>query len=144
MNKFDHGKKNKWMSGLIIVLMCLGFAAACAEPMGFGFVNAKDVALRRGIGGKKVLARLPKNTCVWIHGSETDQKGTEWFHVNAGMKIKGGSYDYTGWMKAEFIDAGEKVWNNHEDPLRQRLQGVRLLYGEPVPGKCLPDRSFTG
>ncbi len=28
------------------------------------------------------------------------------------MKIKGGSYNYTGWMKAEFIDAGEKVWNN--------------------------------
>ena len=112
MKKFENGKKNKLMVGLLIVLMCLGFAVACAEPMGFGFVNAKDVALRRGIGGKKVLARLPKNTCVWIHGSETDKKGTEWFHVNAGMKIKGGSYDYTGWMKAEFIDAGEKVWNN--------------------------------
>ena len=112
MNKFDYGKKNKWMLSLIIVLMCLGLAAACAEPMGFGFVNAKDVALRRGIGGKKVLARLPKNTCVWIIESETDKKGTEWFHVNAGMKIKGGSYNYTGWMKAEFIDAGDKVWNN--------------------------------
>ena len=110
--KFDSKKKKRLMLGLIIFLVWLVVAAACAEPIGFGFVNAKDVALRRGIGGKKVLARLPKDTCVWIHGSETDQKGTEWFHINAGLKIKGGSYNYTGWMKAEFIDAGEKVWNH--------------------------------
>ncbi len=112
MNRFDIGKKHKLLMGLIIALICLGLTAACAEPMGFGFVNAKDVALRRGIGGKKVLVRLPKDTCVWIHGSETDQKGTEWFQINAGLKIKGGSYNYTGWMKAEYIDAGEKVWNH--------------------------------
>ena len=86
--KFDSEKKKRVMLGLIISLVWLVVAAACAEPIGFGFVNAKDVALRRGIGGKKVLARLPKDTCVWIHGSETDQKGTEWFHVNAGMKSR--------------------------------------------------------
>ena len=45
-----------------LLLLC---SYAFADPIGFGYVNNKDVALRRGIGGK-VLVRLPQNTGVWV------------------------------------------------------------------------------
>ena len=102
------------MKKLIAVLFCLmmvsaAFSAAAAEPLGFGFVNSKNVALRRGTGGKTIV-RLPKDTCVWIRDSKTDGKGVLWYEINAGLHIDYTNVDYTGWMKAEFIDAGDAVW----------------------------------
>ena len=96
-----------------VLLMILITGVAFAESIGFGFVNAKDVALRRGTSTReKILVRLPKDTCVWIKGRETDKKGNEWYHVNVGMKINYGSYDYSGWIKSEFVDCGDQIWHD--------------------------------
>ncbi len=95
----------------IVVLMCLSLCTAMAETLGFGFVNDTDVALRRGIGGK-VLVRLPKDTCVWINDSRTDGDGVLWYEIRAGLNIDHANYDYSGWMKASFINAGEAVWHH--------------------------------
>ena len=93
---------------LVLLFMA---AAASAEPLGFGFVNNTDVALRRGIGGKTIV-RLPRDTCVWIRDSRTDSGGVLWYEINAGLHIDYSNVDYTGWMKAEFIDAGDAVWKD--------------------------------
>ena len=62
---------------LLSILICTA-PPACAEtedvPVGFGFVNAKDVALRREACGK-IIARLPKDACVWVKDAKTDAKG---------------------------------------------------------------------
>ena len=99
----------------VLALVCLlalsaVFSAASAETLGFGFVNNTDVALRRGIGGKAIV-RLPRDTCVWIKDAKTDGSGVLWYEVNAGLHIDYSNADYTGWMKAEFIDAGDAVWS---------------------------------
>ena len=49
-------------------------------PVDFGFVNAKDVVLRREAGGK-IIARLPKDACVLVE----DAKGVRWLNLNAGL-----------------------------------------------------------
>ena len=111
--------KNKNMKPIcIIVLLILCFFAlfttlsiASAETPGFGFVNNTDVALRRGIGGKTIV-RLPQDCCVWIKDSRTDDNGTLWYEINAGLHIDYTNVDYTGWMKAEFIDTGNVVWHD--------------------------------
>lgn len=104
--------------GLAIILCCLivwaaAFSAVSAETLGFGYVNAKDVAIRRGIGGK-TIGRLPRDTCVWIKDAKTDGSGVLWYEVNAGVNQNYTNLDYTGWMKAEFIDAGETLWHDVE------------------------------
>lgn len=96
---------------LVFVLLSLAACAALAEPLGFGFVNATDVALRRGVGGD-VIYRLPKDTCVWINSARTDSKGALWYEINAGLNVEHANYDFSGWMKASFIDAGETVWHD--------------------------------
>lgn len=96
---------------ILVLMMSLAAYAASAETLGFGFVNATDVALRRGVGGK-VFARLPKDTCVWISDSRTDGDGVLWYEISAGLHIDNANYDYSGWMKAEFIDAGDDVWHD--------------------------------
>ena len=93
---------------VILLLLC---SCAFADPIGFGYVNNKDVALRRGIGGK-VLVRLPQNTGVWVKESKTDSQGTLWYHINAGANVEYRNVDFDGWMKAEFIDAGDAVWHD--------------------------------
>ena len=93
----------------LLVLLTV-FTSASAETLGFGFVNNRDVALRRGIGGKTIV-RLPQDTCVWIRDSKTDGQGVLWYEINAGLHIDYSNVDYTGWMKAEFIDAGDAVWS---------------------------------
>ena len=56
---------------LLSILICTA-PPACAEtedvPVGFGFVNAKDVALRR-------------EACDWVK----DAKGVRWLNLNAGL-----------------------------------------------------------
>ena len=96
---------------VIIIIACLTIGAATAEPLGFGCVNDKDVALRRGVGGK-IVARLPKDTWVWINDSKTDNKGVLWYEIKAGVNVDHANYDYSGWMMAKFIDAGASVWHD--------------------------------
>lgn len=106
------------MKKAIAILMLLCFvtlsaavSAASAGPLGFGFVNNTDAALRRGIGGKTIV-RLPRDTCVWIRDAKTDDQGVLWYEINAGLHIDYANVDYTGWMKAAFIDAGDAVWHD--------------------------------
>ncbi len=96
---------------LLILMMLLSSGTASAEPLGWGYVNATDVALRRGIGGK-VLTRLPLDTCVWINDSQTDSSGVLWYEIRTGLNINHTNYDYSGWMKAPFINAGADVWHD--------------------------------
>ncbi|MBR5960288.1 MAG: hypothetical protein IKZ98_04775 [Clostridia bacterium] len=102
---------------LMILLVCIQLiaSAAQAEPLGFGFVNARDVAVR-GIMGGRILDRLPKDTCVWIRDARTDRAGRKWYEINAkaGVNEDGTDKEQTGWMRAEFIDAGNTVWHDVE------------------------------
>ena len=106
-------KKSTVLALICGIVLFAALSAASAETLGFGFVNNTDVALRRGIGGKTIV-RLPQDTCVWIKDAETDDKGVLWYEINAGLHIDYTNVDYTGWMKAEFIDAGDKVWYGAE------------------------------
>lgn len=96
---------------LAFLTLCLAFETAAAETLGWGFVNSSDVALRRGIGGK-IVTRLPIDTCVWINDTQTDSKGVVWYEISTGLNVEHANYDYFGWMKAEFIDAGDAVWHD--------------------------------
>ncbi len=89
----------------------LNSGSASDAPLGFGFVNATDVALRRGVGGA-IIHRLPKDTCIWINSSRTDGKGVLWYEINAGLNVDHANYDFSGWMMANFIDAGDEVWHD--------------------------------
>lgn len=103
-------KRFTWLVCLLLGAF-LSLGTAYAEPIGFGFVNDTDVALRRGVGGK-ILVRLPEGTCVWINGSSTDNNGTLWYEIRSGLHIDNANYDFSGWMKAEFIDAGRDIWHD--------------------------------
>ncbi len=83
-----------WLLFLLILPFCAG-----AEVLGFGFVNDRDVAIRREPGGKTV-GRLPEDTCVWILDSREDKKGALWYRINAGVNRDHANLDYTGWMMA--------------------------------------------
>ena len=101
---------------VVLILLCFVFLAvfssfASAETLGFGFVNAGDVALRKEPGGQKLI-RLQKDECVWIKGSKTDGSGALWYNVSASYDDGGTARSRSGWMKAEFIDAGEKLWHD--------------------------------
>lgn len=104
-------KKTVLFAVLCLLMLITAASFASAETLGFGFVNHRDVALRRGIGGKTIV-RLPENTCVWIRDSKTDGKGVRWYEINAGIHIDYTNVDYTGWMKAEFVDAGDALWHD--------------------------------
>lgn len=112
------------------------------SPLGFGFVNATDVALRRGIGGE-VIYRIPQDTCVWINDSRTDSRGTCWYEIRTGLHIAeaghAANYDFSGWMMAKFIDAGEEVWHDitaiaaHDHGLiALRRDGSTETAGQPI------------
>lgn len=96
---------------LMGILMGLAACTASAETLGWGFVNNTDVALRRGVGGKAVF-RLPKDTCVWINNSQVDGNGVLWYEIRTGLHVDNANYDFSGWMKAEFIDTGVEVWHD--------------------------------
>lgn len=96
---------------LTLIVMILAVCTASAETLGWGFVNNTDVALRRGVGGK-VIYRLPKDTCVWITDSYVDEKDVLWYEIRTGLHVDNANYDFSGWMKAEFIDAEEDVWHD--------------------------------
>lgn len=96
---------------LLLLLLLLTSGAALADPLGFGFVNASDVALRREPGGKVIL-RVPQDACIWISDSQMDSKGKLWYRINTGLHIDHANYDCYGWMMADFIDSGEKLWHD--------------------------------
>lgn len=129
---------------LCAALLMLFLFSSSAETLGFGFVNATDVALRRDMGGA-ILTRLPKDTCVWINDSKTDAQGTLWYKINAGLHVNHVNYDYSGWMKADFIDAGEKIWHditsiaaNNSGMIVLRNDGSTETAGRPI---VAPDAS---
>lgn len=122
----------------LLVLLIPVLSAASSAPLGFGFVNAQDVALRRGPGGK-ALVRLPEGACVWIGGSET-RDGVLWYEISAGLHADGMNVDYSGWMKAEFVDAGEAVWHGVTS-LEASGHGIFALRGDGTAvaaGSVLP------
>ena len=100
---------------IILAFILMTASSALAEPLGFGFVNARDVALR-GIMGGIIADRLPKGTCVWIRDARTDRAGKKWYEINAkaGVNEDGTEKEHTGWMRAEFIDAGDLLWHDVE------------------------------
>ena len=71
---------------LLVLILSLTLCAGAAETLGWGFVNAPDVALRREAGGR-VIARLPEDTCVWIVSSTTDSSGVLWHEIRAGLHV---------------------------------------------------------
>ena len=120
---------------IILLILC---SYAFADPIGFGYVNNTDVALRRGIGGK-VLVRLPQNTGVWVKESKADSQGTLWYHINAGANVEYTNVDFDGWMKAEFIDAGDALWHDivsisasRTGLIALRKDGTTLTVGRPI------------
>ena len=134
---------------MIILLMAL-YCSACADemkisdtdktdPIGFGYVNSPAVALRKEINGE-VLIRLPMDSCVWVGDEKTDERGIKWYRINAGSLVVGeDAQNYTGWMKAEFIDAGEKIWHdiesistNGKGMIALRTDGSVLLAGHAL------------
>ncbi len=123
----------------LLLLTLLGLSTfASAETLGFGFVNATDVALRRGVGGN-IIYRLPKDTCVWINSAQTDGKGMLWYEINAGLNVDHANYDFSGWMRADFIDAGAAVWyditaiaTNSSGMICLRSDGSTETAGRPI------------
>lgn len=120
------------------MLICLTLCASAAEPLGWGVVNAADVALRRDAGGK-VLVRLPENTCVWISDTYADRNGVTWYKVRTGLNVNHANYDYTGWMMAEFIDAGDALWHDvtaisagAHGLIALRADGSTVCCGRPI------------
>ncbi len=108
--------KKRFVSRLCrTLLLCLVLAflssAAFAETPGFGLLNASDVAIRKDAGGQRIT-RLQKGTCVWITGSRPDSRGELWYRVRAQDSTESGFPVRSGWIKAEFVDAGSGLWNN--------------------------------
>ena len=110
---------------LVLTLLVSAFSFCFAETYGFGIVNDTDVALRENPGGKK-LTRLPKDTCVWIRDTRTDGDGSVWYEVSAGYSDEGTYRGRSGWMKAEFIDAGDTLWHD-VDSVKAGRYGMMAL-----------------
>lgn len=72
-------KRIKWFA-IVTAMLCMILVAGTAPaedagtPIGFGFVNADAVALRKEPGGERIT-RLPQDTLVWVKDSETDSRG---------------------------------------------------------------------
>ena len=109
-------KKSALILTCHVFLFCLlsltAFSArASAEPIGFGTVNASDVAIRRDIRGQR-MARLQKGTSVWITDSRPDSRRETWYHVRTQDSTKSGYPVLDGWVNAAYVDAGSRLWNN--------------------------------
>ena len=110
---------------IITSTLVLSFSSCSAETLGFGIVNNTDVALRKTPGGQKLI-RLPKDTCVWIRDTKADSKGSLWYEVNLGYDDEGTYRGRSGWMKAEFVDAGDLLWH-HVDSVKAGQYGLMAL-----------------
>ncbi len=120
--------KKRFLFFLICTLASFILVSACsfcfAETAGFGIVNNTDVALRKTPGGQKLI-RLPKDTCVWIKDTRT-VSGSLWYEVNLGYYDQGTYRSRSGWMKAEFIDAGDALWHD-VDSVKAGRYGMMTL-----------------
>ena len=103
--------KKKIVTLLCLVTVLVFSSCAFAETLGFGMVNASDVAIRKDARGQKIT-RLQKGTSVWIMGSKSDGQGELWYHVRAEDGAATGHPVRNGWIKAEFVDADSRLWNN--------------------------------
>lgn len=126
---------------LICLLCLLPLCAVQGDPLGFGFVNANKVALRKEPGGKR-LHRLDRDTCVWISDSRTDREGTLWYKINAGVHENHTNYDFSGWMMAQYIVAGDDLWHdvasvsaNRLGMIALRTDGTVETAGRPIVSK---------
>lgn len=136
-----------------VILFCLlsviAFSScASAEPTGFGAVNASDVAIRKDAGGQKIT-RLQKGTSVWITDSKPDSRGELWYHVRTQDSAESGYPVRSGWIKAEFVDAGSRLWNNIRTVkassfgmIALKNDGTVLCAGDCV--FCDPQDRYTG
>ena len=127
---------------LILILLLLPVCSfAQSEPLGFGFVNARDVALRANMGGT-ITGRLPKGTCVWIRDTRTDRAGRKWYEINAGTGV-----DADG-TETEYVEqaggAGEtegrdlRGWTQAISNIRQvgLCAGGKICYAVGLDGTC--------
>ena len=119
------GKRRLLLFVWTVMVLITAFSSCCADTLGFGIVNDTDVALRKTPGGQKLI-RLPKDTCVWIRDTETDSKGGLWYEVNLGYDDEGTYRNRSGWMKAEFIDAGDALWHD-VDSVKAGQYGMMAL-----------------
>ena len=135
------------------LLFCLALltafsSCACAEPLGFGAVNASDVAIRKEVRGQRIT-RLQKGTSVWIMGSGSDSRGDLWYHVRTQDSNDSGRLIRSGWIKAEFVDAGSRLWNNIQTVktasfgmIALKKDGKVLCAGDYL--FCSPQDRYTG
>lgn len=97
-----------------VMVLCFSlsgcFADAADETHGFGIVNAVQVAVRETPNGQK-LYRVNKDQTVWINDTRMDARNEAWYQVST---LADNGRPVTGWMKAEFIDAGDALWNDVE------------------------------
>ena len=133
---------------LCMVSMAVLICAAFAEPIGFGTVNASDVAIRKDVRGQKIT-RLQEGDSVWIMDSKSDSRGEVWYYVRAQESAKSGYPVRTGWIKAEFVDAGSRLWNNVETVKASSLGIIALKKDGTVlcAGDCTfcnPRDRYTG
>lgn len=109
-------KRIKWFA-LVTAMICMILVAGTAPaedagiPIGFGFVNADAVALRKAPGGERIT-RLPQDTLVWVKDSETDSQGELWYRIDTALHVNYAYPEYSGWMMARFIDAKEALWQD--------------------------------
>lgn len=92
----------------VMVLCCSCCLADAAETHGFGIINASQVAVRENPKGQK-LYRVKKDQSVWINDVKMDSQNEAWYQVST---LADNGRPVTGWMKAEFIDAGDALWND--------------------------------
>ena len=95
----------------LLAALAVFSAGASAECPGFGRINADDVAIRKEARGQKIT-RLQKDSSVWITGSKTDSRGELWYHVRAQENAGDGYTNRSGWVRAEFVDAGSSLWHD--------------------------------
>ena len=108
MNEMRKILRNALLCLVILTVFC---SCASAELIGFGLVNAGDVAIRKDAGGGKIT-RLQKGDTLWITDMKTDRQGDLWYRVRTQTNSKNGRVNRTGWVKAEFVDAGDSLWHD--------------------------------
>ena len=125
---------------LCLILCTAVSSCAFADSLGFGLVNAGDVALRKDAGGQKIT-RLPAGTSVWITGSKQDSRGEMWYQVRTQEDTKSGLVNRKGWIKAEFVDAGSALWHDVASVRAANFGMIALKTDGTVlcAGNVLPD-----
>ncbi len=121
-----------------MVLFCAFLTMGQAEnrPLGFGFAR-ENTALYEAMHGK-IMVHLFGDCCVWICESDVDEQGNEWYAVNTGMMRNGKYQPYTGWVRAEDVNAGADVWQDvaqvcayDHSMIARKTDGTVIAAGRP-------------